>query len=315
MKTNSRQKKLDYLQQNRDFVRRTVEEDLEKDIFQKGSSIRIWHNVETEGFDAHWHRALEIIIPVENYYDAEIDNHKYHAVPGDILFIPPRAMHALYAPDSGSRFIFLFNIDFFSVLKDNIGIQSLLKAPLLLNEKNSAPVYGDIYEEFSLIWNEYFGAEEYYEFSIYSHLLQIFTILARFQLSRLRPFSGSSDLKRKDYFDRLGRSLEYISLHYNEAITLDEAAALSGFSRYHFSRLFKEYMECTFYDYLTDLRVKAAEAMLAGDDLPITEIALQSGFSSISTFNRTFRQKNGCTPKEYRVLYSERRQLAAYEHQ
>ena len=160
---------------------------------------------------------------------------------------------------------------------------------------------------------EYFGEEEYYEFSIYSHLLHIFTLLARFELSRLRPFAGSSDLKRRDYFDRLGRSLEYISLHYNEAITLDDAAALSGFSRYHFSRLFKEYMECTFYDYLTDLRVKAAEAMLAGEDLPITEIALRSGFLSISTFNRTFRQKNGCTPKEYRDLYSGRRQVAAYE--
>lgn len=303
----------DYYRQNRDFVERTVEAALEKNIFAKGSSIRIWHNEQTDGFEAHWHSALEIIIPVENYYDAEIDNRNYHVLPGDILIIPPRTMHTLTAPESGSRFISLFNIDFFSALKDNVGIQSLLKAPLLLNEMNIAPVYSEIYENFALIWKEYFGEEEYYEFSIYSHLLHIFTLLARFELSRLRPFAGSSDLKRRDYFDRLGRSLEYISLHYNEAITLDDAAALSGFSRYHFSRLFKEYMECTFYDYLTDLRVKAAEAMLAGEDLPITEIALRSGFLSISTFNRTFRQKNGCTPKEYRDLYSGRRQVAAYE--
>lgn len=35
----------------------------------------------------------------------------------------------------------------------------------------------------------------------------------------------------------------------------------------------------------------------------ITEVALQSGFSSLSTFNRTFKRLKGCTPSEYRSLY------------
>jgi AraC-like DNA-binding protein len=87
-------------------------------------------------------------------------------------------------------------------------------------------------------------------------------------------------------------------------ITLEDAAALSGFSKFHFSRLFKEYMNCTFYDYLINQRIKATEVLLTDDRLSITDIALQAGFSSISTFNRTFKQKKGCTPGEYRALYS-----------
>ena len=63
-------------------------------------------------------------------------------------------------------------------------------------------------------------------------------------------------------------------------------------------------MGCTFYDYLINQRIKAPEVLLTRDDLSITDIALQSGFSSISTFNRTFKLKKGCTPGEYRTLFS-----------
>lgn len=312
MEKKTQQTELNYYQQNRDFISRTVEASLEKDIFPKGGSIRIWRNVQTEGFDAHWHRALEIIIPVENSYDALVDNLSFHLVPGDILFIPPRAMHTLTAPDSGARFICLFNTEIFNSLRDYVGIQTLMKSPLLVNEASYGPVYSEIYEDFVQIWSDYFGDSEYYEFSIYSRLLHIFSLLGRSSLDRIRPFADISAERRRIYYERLGRALDFLSQHYTEPVTLEDAAAVSGFSKFHFSRLFKEYMNCNFYDYLVDLRVRAAERMLAAGELPITEIALLSGFSSISTFNRTFRQKNQCTPGEYRALFSGRQQAPVY---
>lgn len=108
-------------------------------------------------------------------------------------------------------------------------------------------------------------------------------------------------------FERL--HLDYIDSHYTEELTLDNIADFSGFSKYHFTRLFKQYTDSTFYDYLIYRRIKAAEELLANPELSITEIALQSGFSSISTFNRIFKQKKGCTPSEYRSLYSMNRHL------
>ena len=62
-------------------------------------------------------------------------------------------------------------------------------------------------------------------------------------------------------------------------------------------------MNCTFYDYLIGRRIKASEILLSQHDLSITDVALQAGFSSISTFNRTFKTKKGCTPGEYRALF------------
>ena len=43
--------------------------------------------------------------------------------------------------------------------------------------------------------------------------------------------------------------------------------------------------------------------MLTGSDKPMREIAIQSGFGSVATFNRVFREQKGCTPTQYRAIY------------
>lgn len=94
--------------------------------------------------------------------------------------------------------------------------------------------------------------------------------------------------------------LHYIDTHYTENLDLETVAKSVGFSKYHFSRLFKQYTNFTFGDYLCYRRIKAAEELLANPDLSITEVAIQAGFPSISTFNRLFKQHKNCTPSEYR---------------
>lgn len=95
----------------------------------------------------------------------------------------------------------------------------------------------------------------------------------------------------------------YICEHFKEALALEEIAAMAGFSKYHFSRLFHQYTGTTFYKYLNQRRIAHARALLLNPDLTVTEVALQSGFPSISSFLRMFRLLNGCTPTEYRKLY------------
>jgi len=296
--------KLNYYQQNTDYRERVVEGNNEKYIFPKDSSIRIWHNIETIDFTTHWHNALEIILPINNYYDVDVDTERHHVLPGDILFIPPRKSHYLHAPSSGERYICLFDIDFFSSMRGYSGLISMLKDAIHITPDEYAPIYNEIYDLFSQIWTEYFQKTEFYEFSIYSHLFQILTVLSRYHLNKLQLFNETSPVKRREYFDRLNNAIDYIDENYTSKLTLEDVASFSGFSKFHFSRLFKEYMHCTFYDYLINRRIKATEVLLTRDDLSITDIALQAGFSSIPTFNRTFKMKKGCTPGEYRALFS-----------
>ena len=297
--------KLDYYQQNTDYKARVMVNNNEKSIFPKDSSLRIWYNELPCDYSSHWHNALEIIAPIENYYDVEIDGDYYHVVPGEIIIIPPRRSHSLHAPKTGCRYVCLFDIDFFSSLRGYSSLITMLQDCIHITPESHAPIFSEISDLFSQIWNEYFQKTEFYEFSIYSHQLQIMTILSRHRLSKINIFTDSTPVKRHEYFEKLNNAIDYIDQNYTYDITLEDVAAYSGFSKFHFSRLFKEYMNCTFYDYLIGQRIKATEVLLTRDDLSITDIALQSGFSSISTFNRTFKQKKGCTPGEYRSLFSQ----------
>ncbi len=82
-------------------------------------------------------------------------------------------------------------------------------------------------------------------------------------------------------------------------------ADLAGFSKYHFSRLFKNFTGLSFYKYLNKKRIEHAEELLVDPSLSITEVALQSGFTSLSAFIRMFKQIKDCTPTEFRNLYED----------
>ena len=106
---------------------------------------------------------------------------------------------------------------------------------------------------------------------------------------------------------KFGNLLEYIDTHYTEDLTLEDMADIIGFSKYHFSRLFKQYTNFTFCDYLKHRRIQAAEMLLEQPEYSITEVALQAGFPSISTFNRIFKEYKNCTPTEFRNMHQMRR--------
>lgn len=77
-------------------------------------------------------------------------------------------------------------------------------------------------------------------------------------------------------------------------------ASVSGVSQAHFARSFREAFGVPPHRYLLTRRIEQASALLRDTDLPITEIALIAGWSSLGTFGRTFRDVTGETPGELR---------------
>lgn len=98
----------------------------------------------------------------------------------------------------------------------------------------------------------------------------------------------------------LSASIRFILEHYGEDISLENVAESAGYSRTHYSKLFKDFYKISFYDFLQDVRVQAATKLLTDTDLSISDIGSSSGFSSSSTLNRVFKQETGYSPREYR---------------
>ena len=79
--------------------------------------------------------------------------------------------------------------------------------------------------------------------------------------------------------------------------------AMSGKSREHVCRVFKEQTGMTIGNYLNEIRIEHACAMLTTTNIDIIDIALESGFENLSTFYHLFKKTKGISPKRYRALY------------
>lgn len=150
---------------------------------------------------------------------------------------------------------------------------------------------------------ELFGkiAEEYQKNDKYSHIMKkslLSELLGAFlRTTNSRPSADTSVRGSENAVDRL---LEYISENLSSRITLDDAAAYTGFSKSHFSRVFKTVTGFTFSDYLRLQRLFKARHLLEKTRDSITEIAYDCGFMSSGYFSTVFKEYFGMSPVSYR---------------
>jgi transcriptional regulator GlxA family with amidase domain len=100
---------------------------------------------------------------------------------------------------------------------------------------------------------------------------------------------------------RLLRAKDRMDAASHEEWPVRRLARVSGVSEAHFARSFKEAFGVPPHRYLLTRRIERATALLRDTDLAITEIAFQTGWSSLGTFGRTFRDVTGESPGELRA--------------
>ena len=275
----------------------------EKIDYENNSSILLHYNREYEDYPIHWHTAIEIIMPVENYYTVIINKTKFVLKEGDILIIPPGELHELFAPPTGIRIIFQFDFSLISNLKGFNSILPVLGQPRLITSLNSPDIHKPMKNLLLDIKSEYTSTGNLVEAAIYSDIIRMFVLTGRNFMNAESLFPDVKVSKQREYVEKFNLIFEYINNNFAEDITLDKISDVAGFSKFHFSRLFKQFTNISFYDYLNQKRVKEAENLLLNPNLSITDVAMQSGFSSISTFNRVFKNIKECTPTEFKNLY------------
>lgn len=100
---------------------------------------------------------------------------------------------------------------------------------------------------------------------------------------------------------RLLRAKDRMDAASHEEWPVRRLARVSGVSAAHFARSFKDAFGVPPHRYLLTRRLERATALLRDTDLSITEIAFQTGWASLGTFGRTFRDVTGETPRELRA--------------
>lgn len=284
---------------------RSLDGSLESVDYLPDSTVRFWYNHSGEDFESHWHSAFELIAPLEGKTTVIMGQQAYQLNPGDIFIIPSGVLHGLRMSPRGARFIFLFEMDLLTGIKGASYLMSCLSEPVLINRSICPSIYDAQAELVVALARDYLAKDSLREVAIYARLMNLFLNYGRYTLS-LESHAVRSQLSQssqKNYAEKFNAVFAYLDQHYAEDLTLEKVADVAGFSKFHFSRIFKQFSGFNFYDYLRRRRIKSAEMLLMKQGLSISEIALQSGFSSVSTFNRTFKEAKGCTPTEYRGMF------------
>lgn len=274
--------------------------------YPEGSTLRVWLGETPDSFSVHWHTAAEILMVLSGECVSETEERRYTVREGEVLLTPPRCSHSLGMGAGGKRCLLLFEVDALEQMRDFAPILKGMTKPILVSAevaertglRNALNEIVSIYRFREPMWN----------MLCYSLLLRVFAGMGR--LIALDEESGESGGADK----RLGSSpqimesvLGYVNQNYMKRLTLEEMADYSGYSKWYFSRMFRQYAGMPFMQYLTKVRVDNIRRMLIHERASVAEIYKQSGFSSISTFNRVFKEHSGCTPSEFRAIYGKRR--------
>lgn len=225
---------LNYEQPVLNFKARSLHGSREYVDYIPESHLRIWYNTQNEGYATHYHNALEIIVCAENQYTITTNSSAYTLMPGDILIVPPYMLHELHSQPSGARFIYLIDIDMLRCFRDYRALEPAFMEAYLCTASSRPEIYRQVYDSLMRTADLYFSHHVFWEMSIYSVLLELFTTIGtnHYLQSTDKSMEDTADRQSENYalFSNL---LDFIDTHYADDLTLEQAAEYIGFSKYH----------------------------------------------------------------------------------
>jgi YesN/AraC family two-component response regulator len=108
-------------------------------------------------------------------------------------------------------------------------------------------------------------------------------------------------MKGNENQQRINKVFLYVQKEFKEHISLKKAASIIHLSESAFCKFFKRASGKTFSTYVNDIRIAYASQLLIESDKAIGEIAFESGFESLTYFNRVFLKTKGVKPRELRT--------------
>ena len=236
----------------------------------------------------HWHGFVELEFFIEGTGTHIYNGATYEIKPGDVWILSTNDSHQLNL-DKGMKSI---NIALDpDILHEKMREHLAMFHPLhcTFDEKESRAFL----EKVEVLWHEQRTRELLSRVKAVSIINEFLVDIARKSSADQEPTMNNS---------LVSDMANYLQANYHSNISLAEMARVFSFTPNYCGRLFREMTGITFNDYLNNLRVKHACKLLLTSNLPIREIAFESGFNSLEYFYTTFKKFYGVTPAKYRKL-------------
>ncbi|MBD0364790.1 MAG: helix-turn-helix transcriptional regulator [Flavisolibacter sp.] len=285
-----------------------MEQELLREIIPltQNDCFTLFHRTKTEfDFPLHYHEEFELTF-IENAKGAKrvIGDHIEEIDDLELVLIGPNLQHAWFNHKCPSKEIKQITIQFHRDLFDHKFLQRNQMSFIRSLLERSARGLLFSYETTHAIMPRLMALNEKHGFD---SVIELFSILHDLSISRnvrsLSQISFNPTASASYNSRRIERVMEFLNKNFDKQITLGEAANSVAMAETAFSRFFKVRTGKTFIDTLNEIRVGHATRMLIETTQSINEIAYKCGFNNISNFNRIFKKKKDCTPKEFRQSF------------
>jgi AraC-like DNA-binding protein len=248
----------------------------------------------------HYHDCVEILYIMKGTARQRVNDQYYNTNQNDIIILKPCDIHTTDCNKNEDTKILvikflpqIINMDIANSFESKYIMNFLNKEQLMICHitdtlKNSQ----DIYNLMHGIYREFTSKETGYEIFLKGYIYQLIAYLLRsgFISSSYQNLSMEKQLKILDPL------LKYIENNYKEVINLKVAAKLLNLSYFYLSRYFKKVTGQNFKEYIDFIRVCEAEKLLLSQNITITQVAYDVGFSNVSAFCRVFKRVKKYSP-------------------
>lgn len=252
--------------------------------------------------ECHWHEEMELFKIMKGTMRVQAGEEIFEAHAGDLLFFNSEELHAATALEgeiSDYRAIvfspdILCGSDGDCVRLDYIVpvLNGGLVLPRMIHDNCARGI--EIHQSFDILYHLVEKQPELFPFLLKSEIFHLFALL----LADAKRMPAT--IRRNEAVSGVKGAISYIQENYAKPITLKELSDLCSMSQGHFCRVFKQYTTKTPVQYINTVRLSKAMELLRETDRKVLDIALDTGFNSLSYFIGVFRESVGTTPTAYR---------------
>ena len=251
----------------------------------------------------HWHYFMEIIYMIEGTAEMTCDEEKFTAGDGDLVIFLPYQVHSIYGVKGGKLRYYVLKFDM-AKLSSGSGIhfQTLFRSAKGNKSANLCFRAGELDDSklkhffengCTEMKNQEYGYQNMVQFYVGSLLIMI---LRKWQENGF----DTNHIPEDSTEDSIYYITEYIDSHLGDDLRVEELAERCHMSYSYFAKCFRELYGQSCKKYISFIRMCKAEELLASTGKDLNYISQETGFADCSHFIKSFKQKHGMTPKQYR---------------
>lgn len=253
---------------------------------------------------AHWHKEIEIILIKSGEFNLQINSDFYTCKSGDIVIINCEELHYLLAKDN-------IYSDFTSLVFDVSQLNSSILdsssvnfiTPIINKEFKFPTIVNSTHSSYNILKEILLNIIDIYNHKYYGFELEIKALMFSFFANSFKNniiLKKDTTLSDDNKIFKIKDVIKYIENNYTNDIDINTLANICHYNEYHFMRFFKKYTGKTCIQFIKNYRLEKSYNLLKNTDLSVTQISFDVGFSNVSYFIRSFKEKYKVTPKEFR---------------